>query len=138
MSEKSFVTLEAAICPVCGKQHSTGALLIDKRMKDRFEKETVTGFAMCEEHQKLLDDGFIALIGADPNLSKKEPNGSVTLRGAHRTGKIAHMRASVWPNFFGDTPVPPKGMCFVDDELIAMLKKEMENLDPAVEEKNED
>jgi len=137
MSEKSFVSMETAICPVCAQQHQTGALLIDKRVRNSMERETLTGFAMCAEHQKLKDDGFIALVGIDPKLSTLEPNGSVTVRGAYRTGNLAHMRASVWPTFF-HMPVPPHGMCFVEDEMIEQLKQFMEELHPNGEEKNED
>lgn len=128
---KSHVSLEAAICPVCGQQHQTGTVMIDKRLRDVFEQETVTGYAMCPEHQKLLDDGFVALVGIDPTRSSTEKTGAMTLQGAFRTGNLMHIRASVWHHIFANVPVPDKGLCFVDDEVIQGLKRESEHLDPA-------
>lgn len=40
---KSYVTLEQKICVVCGRSYDTGSLLLDKRLRERFEHHTITG-----------------------------------------------------------------------------------------------
>lgn len=130
MSEKSYVSMEAAICPVCGKEHTTGTILIDKRMRDSMERTTLTGYAFCEEHQKMKDDGFIALVGVDEERCTYEASGNLTMKGAHRTGDLIHIRTSAWGVFFDDKPVPPQGMCFVDKGIIEMLKEQAGYLEP--------
>jgi RNA polymerase subunit RPABC4/transcription elongation factor Spt4 len=113
---KSFVTVETAVCPVCGKQHDKG-LLIDRQMRDRFEnRRTPTHWDMCPEHKKLKDDGYVALVEIDPSKSSGDK-----LDEVWRTGTVAHLRASVWPNIF-DVPVPDRGLCFVDASVISMLQ----------------
>lgn len=47
--EKSFVTLEQHICPVCGKTFDTGSLLMDTRVRGVFDKYTVTEFELCKD-----------------------------------------------------------------------------------------
>lgn len=117
MSSKSFVTMEQVVCPVCGKAHNTGALLLDKRGAKRFDRNTVTGWEMCPEHEKLKNDGYIALVGADPEKST-----GTRLDQVWRTGAVAHLKADVWSDVF-DTPVPEKGICFTTGEVIEILKK---------------
>jgi hypothetical protein len=123
MMDKSYVTLEQHRCIICGEDFDTGALLLDRRLREKFDTKTVTGMGMCPEHQKLYDDGYVALIEAD-----NTPAGS-TMRpeDANRTGMIAHVRASAWENIF-DTPVPMKegklfSMVFVEKGMIAKLQE---------------
>lgn len=130
MSEKSHVSLEAAICPICGKEHETGTILLDKRMKASMERTTLTGYALCPEHQKMKDDGYIALVGIDEKLSHTEGKTTVTLKDAHRTGDLIHIRTSAWEFFFEGHPVPPQGVCFVDKALVEMLKEQAGYIEP--------
>ena len=39
---KTYVTIEQNVCPVCGKTFETGALLMDDRLQDKFEMHTLT------------------------------------------------------------------------------------------------
>jgi hypothetical protein len=87
---KSHVTMEQHKCAVCGKDYDTGALLLDTRLGKRFEMHTVTGWGLCPEHQKLYDDGYVALVGADLAKSKLLSNGNCTPEGAWRTGECKH------------------------------------------------
>ena len=114
---RSYVTLEVARCPVCGQDHDTGALLLDRRLRPRFESKTVTGWQMCDEHQKLKDDGYIALVEVDPKKSSGQG-----LDEVWRTGRLTHLRSRVWSNVF-DTPVPSKGLCFVEIGVIDKLER---------------
>ena len=115
-TDKSYVSMEQAVCPVCGTVHDTGALLLDKRLRATFERHTVTHYAMCAEHQKLKDDGYIALVECS-----NQPRG---LDNALRTGPIAHIRATAWPNLF-DVPVPSKGLAFIEVGVIEKLQRKV-------------
>ena len=116
---KSHVGIDTKICPVCGIEHDVGVLL-DRRLKNTLEHKNVTGFEMCPEHQKLMDDGYVALVGCDESQSDIEPNGSIKPQGAYRTGAIAHVKRAVFNEFF-TVPVPDGMMCFVPTNLITQL-----------------
>lgn len=116
MSEKSYVSQEVKICPVCGKKVDTNSLLFHERLREVFDRETVTGWAMCEEHQKLFDEGYTAMIGVDPSKSK-----GMNLKGVYRTGNVMHVKNSAWPEIF-DAPLPDSGICFTEDGVIDMLQ----------------
>ena len=81
---KSHVSMEQHVCPVCGKTHDTGAILLDRRLRQTFDRFTVTDYELCPEHAKLHADGFVALVECS--------NGPTSLRDARRTGNIAHVR----------------------------------------------
>ena len=124
--KKSFVTLEQHVCPICARPHDSGALLLDTRMRDRFEHTTVTGWGLCEEHQKFYDDGFIALVACDEAKSEKLPNGNITNQGAYRLGPIVHVKMTAWPNVF-NMPLPEDSEgntithVFCDEKVVEML-----------------
>jgi len=80
------------------------------------EKNTLTGWGMCPEHQKLKDDGYIALVGADPSKSEIK-NGQIQPEGAHRIGLIAHIKQHTWDQIF-NVPAPKDKVCFCEEELI--------------------
>jgi len=120
MPEKSWVTLEQHVCVVCGKTFDSGALLLDKRMREKFDMHTVTGWGMCPDHQKLKDDGYVALVGCKvPPSSKYGDN--IQPEDADRTGALAHLRIEAWKNIM-NVPVPDNQVCFCDEEVIEMLK----------------
>jgi len=113
-SDKSYVSMETRACVVCGKEYETNALLLDRRLRNSMGRHTCTGWGMCPEHQRLRDDGYIALVAIDPERSKG------SMDNPYRTGEVAHLRASVWPLVF-DMPVPKAGVCFVDAQVIERL-----------------
>lgn len=61
MNDKSHVSLEQHVCLVCGAAFDTGAILLDRRLRASMKHHTATGWGLCPEHQKLSDDGFVAL-----------------------------------------------------------------------------
>ena len=79
--EKSYVTLEQHACPVCLKTFDTGNLLLDDELRDVFEKDTITGYELCEEHKKVVEDGYVILVevrerpqkGQDPYRTGTRP-----------------------------------------------------------------
>ena len=87
---KSHVSMEQACCPVCGKLHDTGAILLDRRLRDSMEQHTVTHYALCPEHLKLHEDGYIAFIGV-PNDYHPQDN-KANVNDTPRTGDIVHIR----------------------------------------------
>jgi tRNA(Glu) U13 pseudouridine synthase TruD len=110
MTDKSHVSMEQHQCIVCGELYDTGNILLDKRLKKSMEQRTVTGTGLCPEHQKLKDDGFVALIEA--NEQTKE-----------RTGRIAHLRKEVWPKIFS-VPFPGGMVAYSGKEVLDMLERE--------------
>jgi len=119
---KSYVTMEQHVCGICGVTFDSGAILLDKRMREKFERHTVTGYGTCPDCQAKLDEGYVALVGCDESKSKLLNNGRMNPEGAHRTGDLIHIRESVWENIF-NTPVPEGGVCFCDAKVIEHLKK---------------
>lgn len=118
MSDKSHVTMEQRVCVVCGKLFDTGAILLDRQLRARFDRQTVTGWGMCPEHQKLIDDGYVALVSTIP------PRVGSTVRpeDADRTGRLAFLKRDVWERIF-TVPLPAKGVAFVSDEVLDHLEK---------------
>lgn len=133
MGEKSHVTLQQEVCIVCGQTFDTGSILMDTRLRmvkgrpelrETFDHKTVTGYGMCPEHAKLHEDGYVALVGIDEELSVQEANGTFKPEGAHRTGAIAHVRRSVWPHVF-DIDAPEGPMVFAEAGTVEALGRMM-------------
>lgn len=121
MNDKSHVSLEQHVCIVCGTAFDTGAILLDKRLRASMEHHTKTGWGLCPEHQKLSDDGFVALIEIDPERSVL---GSVGVRPeqAHRTGRLAHLKRNAFPKVF-DVPIQDAQVCvFIEPGVIEQLQ----------------
>lgn len=114
-SDKSYVSMETKVCVVCGKEYETNSILLDRRLMDSMHRHTCTGWGMCEEHEKMRADGYIALVGIDPEKSKGD------MSNPYRTGEVAHLRASVWEQIF-TMPVPEQGVCYVDPEVFVKLR----------------
>lgn len=66
MTEKSHVSMEEKYCLACGREYSTGGLLLDRRLRPIFERTTVTGWGLCEEHQESFKQGKLVLVEVDP------------------------------------------------------------------------
>lgn len=113
---KSYVTLETKACPVCGQTHQSGSLLMDKRLRDRFEHETCTGWELCPEHQAQLDDGFVFLLGIDE--TKSQP--PYTLDSVYRTGAYAAIKREAAERIF---TIPIGSLAFATDELFEKLEE---------------
>jgi len=123
--DKSHVSLEMKVCIVCGHKYSAG-VLIQKNLRPTLERETVTGYGMCEEHQKLSDDGYLALVGIDPTKSEILPNGNVKPEGVYRTGNVAHIRMAIMHQVINAKIPDGQEVVFVEDEVIHLLKARME------------
>jgi hypothetical protein len=101
MNDKSHISLEQRLCQVCGATFDTGSILLDKRLRASMERHTTTGWGLCPEHQKLFDDGYVAIIEIDPqktNLSTAQTR--VKLQQMWRTGRVAHIRREAFSRIF--------------------------------------
>ncbi|WP_230371643.1 ATPase [Paludibacterium denitrificans] len=108
---------------VCGKAFDTGSVLLDKRLRASMEHHTKTGWGLCPEHQKLSDDGFVALVECDPQRSGS-PAGSARMKPdqAHRTGRLAHVRRTLFAKVF-NVSIDDKQTCvFVEPGVIDQLQ----------------
>lgn len=121
MHDKSHVSLEQHVCLVCGQAFDTGAILLDKRLRASMERHTKTGRGLCPEHQKLFDDGFVALVECDPQRSISSASGRMKPEHAYRTGRLAHLRRAVFAQVF-NVPIDDKQACvFVEPGVIDQL-----------------
>ena len=123
MSMKSNVSLEQKVCPVCGITHSHNcAVLLDKRLRASMEQHTVTGCGLCEEHDRLNQEGYIMLVAA------KNPAYKATMQveEAERTGEVAAIKREVFMHLFN---VPAEQaqlpMVYVEPAVIELLKQRM-------------
>jgi hypothetical protein len=92
MTEKSYVSMERRICIVCGVQYDTNVLIIDRRLRNTLNMHTTTGWGLCSAHAQLFNDGLLALVEIDLEMSGNPPEGSgIQPEKAYRTGTIAHL-----------------------------------------------
>jgi hypothetical protein len=115
--------MEQKVCPVCGQTFDTGAILLDKRLRNSLEHKTITGWDLCPEHAKLWKKGYIALVECDPEKSKFT---GATIRpdDAYRTGRVAHIRKAVAAQIFNVEMTSP--VAFVEPGVVDRLEKMQE------------
>ena len=123
MNDKSHVSLEQHVCLVCGTRFDTRAVLLDRRLRASMERHTATGWGLCPEHQKLSDDGFVALVECDPQRSGSPAGGGrVKPEQAYRTGRLAHLKREAFAQVF-DVPIAADQPCvFVEPGVIEQLQ----------------
>lgn len=122
MNDKSHVSLEQHVCLVCGKVFDTGAILLDKRLRASMEHHTKTGLGLCPEHQKLSDDGFVALVECDPQRSGSQAGGRMKPEQAYRTGRLAHLRRTAFAQVFNVSIDDTQACVFVEPGVIDQLQ----------------
>lgn len=139
---KSFVTLETKRCIICGKDYDSGAILINKRLYDRFEMHTCTGFGDpcndCTEYLLGGEHGRIALVGVDETKSKMKPaDTELKQQDACRTGEISFLDKWAWQHIF-TTPMPRGPMVFLSNEAIAAVENRVSQLVEAINKQREE
>jgi len=112
--------MEQHICAICGQTYDTGSILMDTHLKNRFDRNTVTGTGLCEEHQKLADDGYIALI----EINNDSACIKVSLEDANRTGRVAHIKSEAFSRMF-NTPLDKSSlpMAFIEPKVFEELEE---------------
>ncbi|AUA74283.1 ATPase [Pseudomonas aeruginosa] len=123
MNDKSHVSMERHVCLVCGVAYDTGSILLDKRLRQSLERYTTTGWGLCAEHQKLFDEGFVALVECDPERSGK-PSGADRLKPeqAYRTGHLAHLKRHVFTEIFNVQIAADQVCVFVEPGIIERIQ----------------
>jgi hypothetical protein len=130
---KSFASLEQKICAVCGETFDTGAVLMQTRWKQGSEGDlehyTITGLDLCEEHKRLYEDGYIAIVAIDEGKSI-QPHTPLTV---YRLGAIAHLREAAFLQTFQGIPTRDEDnkllpMIFCDPQVIDILEDMAKNL----------
>lgn len=90
MGDKSFVSMEQNICPICSKVFDTDSILLDKQLKDSMESKTLTGYSKCSDCQKQIDEGFVAFVEIDASKSNIRPEAeTLNLGTVYRTGRVS-------------------------------------------------
>lgn len=127
MNEKSHVSLEQHVCLVCGVTFDTGCILLDKRLRASMKRHTTTGWGLCPEHQKLSDDGFVALVECDPQRSGSA-SGADRMKPdqAYRTGRLAHLKRDVFARVFNVPLTADQPCVFVELGVIERLQSMVE------------
>lgn len=126
--EKSYVTLEQHVCPVCLKTFDTGNLLLDDKLRDVFEKYTVTGYGLCEEHKKVVEDGYVILVEVRERPQKGQD--------PYRTGNTAYLKRHVAKDIFPDMDV--QDVAFVEIGVLDKLREMLVVQDDKDDEHGED
>ena len=127
--DNDFVAMGEHVCPVCGIKHTYNTeILIDKRLRKIPENKRVTGYGLCEEHDKLYQDGYIALIVIDESKSTFKNNGDASFENAYRTGDIAHLKRDVFTDMFDTDIKDDQEIVFIDKEVFNLLKQKAEEL----------
>jgi hypothetical protein len=125
MSEKSHVSMEQKMCPVCGKVEDSGSILLDRRLKQSMEQHTVTGYALCKLHQKLKDEGYMFLVVCDETKSNINSN-NIKMEDAYRTGEIIQIKRDVFSKMFTVPIDDVRDFVFCSTELRDKLKEVVE------------
>ena len=113
-SDRSHVGVGVSVCPVCLKEHDEIALL-DKRLRPTLERRNFADWKLCDEHEKLWEDGYIALI----ECTNESP--PTSLEDVKRTTLVAHVWKEAWPDIFG-VPVSNEPVAFVQQGVIEQLR----------------
>jgi len=116
---KSYVSMEQKVCIITGKTYDAGSILLDKRLKNSMDINTITGWGISPEAQDIINDDKIALIGVDESKSKIT-NGNILPEDAYRTGEIVYIKKSIADNMFNI--VINNDFIFVDKEVINIIK----------------
>ena len=113
-----FVAMAEHVCGICCKRHTHNTeLLIHKKLRDIPKDERLLGWGLCEEHDRLFNEGYVALVGA---LAPKSGN-MLNNEDAHRTGDIIHLKREVFKNTF-DANIPDDlPMVFIEPEVVKVV-----------------
>ena len=97
------------------------ASVIDTTTRSNARRTMELVIASDAEHQKLADDGFVALVECDPQRSGS-PGGRLKPEQAYRTGRLAHLKHHVFAKVF-NVPIEANQPCvFVKPGVIEQLE----------------
>ena len=106
--DKSYVTMEQHQCPACGKIFATGALLLDKFLLNRFDRNTITGHSLCSDCNEKIVDGFTILV-----VVKDGETGS---SNPYRTGELLFHKVTDPANKL------PHPIMYIEESVVKEIK----------------
>jgi hypothetical protein len=113
----------AARLPGLWGRFATGSLLLDRRLRASLSPVTLTGWSLCEEHRRLHDEGYVALVEIDPVRSAvSEKDDTVAPSRAWRTGLVAHLRREVFAQVFSPALAGSQACVFVEPGVIGRME----------------
>ena len=117
---EDYVAIAEHICPVCGTTHTFNTeILIHKNLRSIPEDKRCIGYGLCESHQKLFDENYIACVVAT-NAGEHE---KMQLDEAIRTGEIFHLKKTVFNEIF-DIVLPDNlELTFITPEVATIIKQ---------------
>lgn len=118
-----YVRMEQAVCPVCHKVHNHGGILMNMKLKSIPEEKALTHIALCEEHQKLFDEGYVAIVETDYAKSETTwEDGAAKIKpsGAYLLGRCIHIRKEKCAEII-NVPIPDGGVMYCDPAVIDLL-----------------
>jgi hypothetical protein len=118
---KSFTTLEQHMCRVTGKLFDTGTLLLDKRLREKYEMHTITGWGYSPEAIEKFEEGYVALVEVDLAKSEVDENGQITTQGAWRLGGVCYIKKDVLVGIVPTIKINKMGFC--DSEFLKYLSE---------------
>lgn len=118
-----FVGMQVMTCQICGREHSHGAsILLNRRFKPIKDEELQGGYHLCEDDEKMFNQGYIALIEVDPSKSKTE-------EGVFwRTGQIVHVRKELAASLFPQMELNGHPLAHVEIGIIDNLRKQFDEV----------
>jgi hypothetical protein len=124
MSEKSHVSMERQVCLICTTEFDTGAILLHRRLRPCLERYTVTGWGLCVEHQRLFDDGFVALVECRLSQGAESGAAAEAIDPGHvrRTGRVAHMKREAFSRLFQAEIAPTVPCVFIEPGVMEQLE----------------
>lgn len=123
MKDKEFVKLAHKICPVCTKEHEHNTEILLHKYMDNIKGNPITGYELCEEHDELLKQGYLAIIICDENKSTFNENGTLNLENAYRTGDFIHIKRETYNHIFNIEVPEDLPLVFGGKELFNMLQE---------------
>lgn len=138
MTDKSHVSMESKVCPICGHTHQHDCrILLDSTLKDSLERETVTGFSLCEDCQKHSDNGMLALVEIDPSKSEltstEDPDITIAkAENVHRTGTVVLIPLALAKDLFKSSEAIKSPLIYIDagglDEVLYVLGTDRDSI----------
>lgn len=117
--DKSHVTMEEHICPICSETYDTGVILLDTHLRKVFGTKTLTGISYCDKCKEMLKD-YIALVSIDESKSERLPNGRISPEGAYRLGEIIWVKREAASKII---KIPIDTFAFTDVSVINQFKQ---------------
>ncbi len=128
MGSKSYVTMEQHECVLCGHMFDTGALLMDRRLRESFEPHTKTGMGVCNTCKTsntglpLEEYDHVAILCASDVQHTRNRRNQKVVESANLTGDVAFLRRGVAAEMF-DIDTSQHDFVFCEPEVLTYLKQ---------------